>query len=149
MSEQCALDPVDILLVEDCPEQVRHVRHALRLGKFNNRLHTVGGSIEAMAYLRRQTPYREAPKPSLVLLDLGLPQQSAIDMLAEMKSNADFRHIPVIGLTDRIVAQDLTEHLSDSVDYCISKPVELPQFIDAIRSIKIFSLMIVHTSQQE
>lgn len=149
MSEQCALDPVDILLVEDCPEQVRHVRHALMLGKFNNRLHTVGANIEAMAYLRRQSPYQDVPEPSLVLLDLGLPNQSAIDMLAEMKTNADFRHIPVIGLIDRMVVQDLTEHLSASVDYCISKPVELPQFIDAIRSIKIFSLMIVHATQQE
>ena len=57
MSEQRTQEPVNILLVEDCPEQARHVRDALIRGKFKNRLHTVGDSIEAMAYLRRQTPY--------------------------------------------------------------------------------------------
>ncbi len=148
MSEQRTQEPVNILLVEDCPEQVRHVRHALMRGKFKNRLHTVGDSIEAMAYLRRQAPYREAPEPGLILLDIDLPQQSVIDMLAELKSNANLRHIPVVILTDLGVAQDLPEQLFLSVDYCISKPVELPQLVDAIRSIKMFSLIIVNELEQ-
>ena len=148
MSEQRTMEPVNILLVEDCPEQVRHVRHALMTGKIKNRLHTVGDSIEAMAYLRRQAPYQEAPDPGLVLLDFDLLQDSDIDVLAELKTNADFRHIAVVVLTDLSVAQDLPEPFFLSVDYCISKPVELPQLIDAIHSIKTLSLIIVSELEQ-
>lgn len=148
MSEQRTLEPVHILLVEDCPEQIRHVRQALMRGKFKNRLHTVGNSIEAMAYLRRHAPYQEAPEPGLVLLDFDLLQDSDIDILAELKTNAKFRHIPVVVLTDLGVAQELPEHIFLSVDYCISKPVELAQLVDAIRSIKMLSLIIVNELEQ-
>lgn len=82
------------------------------------------------------------------MLDLDLLQDSDIDLLAELKTNTNFRHIGVVALTDFRVAQDLPEHLFLSVDYCISKPVDLPQLIDAIRSIKMLSLIIVNELEQ-
>ena len=91
--------PIEILMVEDNPGDVRLAVEALREGKVRNHMHTVEDGEEALAFLRRQGQYAEAPRPDLILLDLNLPRKNGQEVLAEIKEDPDLRRIPVVILT--------------------------------------------------
>lgn len=135
--------PAEFLLVEDNPGDVRLTREALNESKFRNHLSVVGDGVEAMAFLRREGPYAEAPRPDLILLDLNLPKKSGREVLAEIKADESLRRIPVVVITSSEAEQDIFATYNLHVNCYVSKPVDLDQFIKVVRSISTFWLTIV------
>jgi CheY-like chemotaxis protein len=136
-------DVIDILLVEDSPGDVRLTQEALSEGRVANRLHVVGDGEEALAYLRREGRFADAPEPGLVLLDLNLPRLDGREVLRIMKSDPDLKRIPVVVLTTSTSDVDVL-HVYDLAGNCyIPKPVDYDRFIEVARSIESFWLTIV------
>ena len=99
--------PIEILLVEDNPGDVRLTREALNEGHVRNNLTVAKDGAEALAMARRQPPYDVAPRPDLVLLDLNLPKLDGRQVLAEMKADPELRRIPVVVLTTSKAEEDV------------------------------------------
>ncbi len=135
--------PIEILLVEDNPGDVRLTKEALKEGKVMNILNTVEDGEEALAYLRRQGAYAQATRPDLVLLDLNLPRKSGREVLAEIKEDPDLKRIPVVILTVSEAEQDIIKSYNLHANCYITKPVNLEQFIDVVKSIEDFWLTVV------
>ena len=141
--ERGSCRPIEILMVEDNPGDVRLTVEALKEGKVRNNLHTVEDGVEALAFLRRQGRYRDAPRPDVVLLDLNLPKMKGQDVLAEMKEDADLRRIPVVILTVSKAEQDILKSYNLHANCYIIKPVDLDQFLTVVKSIEDFWLTVV------
>ena len=135
--------PINILLVEDNPGDVRLTIEALREGKVHNNLHVVGDGVEALAFLHREGEHRDAPLPDLVLLDLNLPKKDGREVLAEIKADPDLRRIPVVVLTTSNAEQDVLRSYDLHANCYITKPVDLDQFIKVVRTIEDFWLAVV------
>ncbi len=138
-----ACRPIEILMVEDNPGDVRLTLEALKEGKVRNNLHTVADGEEAMNFLRRQGTYSKVPRPDLVLLDLNLPKKNGREVLAEIKDDPDLKRIPVVILTVSEAEQDIIKSYNLHANCYITKPVNLEQFIQVVRSIEDFWLSIV------
>lgn len=138
-----ACRPIDILMVEDNPGDVRLTVEALKEAKVRNNLHTVEDGVEAMAFLRRQGRYAEAPRPDLVLLDLNLPKKTGREVLAEIKADPDLRRIPVVILTVSQAEQDIVKSYNLHANCYITKPVDLDRFLEVVQSIENFWLTVV------
>lgn len=143
MSTTEALDVAQFLLVEDNPGDVRLTREALKESKLKNNLSVVGDGVDALAFLRRQPPYENAPRPDVILLDLNLPRKSGREVLAEIKADPDLRRIPVVVITSSEAEQDVIASYDLHVNCYVTKPVDLDQFIKVVRSISEFWLTIV------
>jgi len=143
MSSKAIGKPIEILLVEDNPGDVRLTKEALEDGKVLNKLHTVEDGIEALAFLKQEGKYADAPRPELILLDLNLPKKDGRDVLAEIKGNGDLKRIPVIVLTTSRSEEDILKSYDLSANCSITKLVDLDQFISVVRSINEFWLSIV------
>jgi two-component system, chemotaxis family, response regulator Rcp1 len=135
--------PIDILLVEDNPGDVRLTIEALKDGKVRNRLSVVGDGVEALAFLRQEGKYADAPRPDVVLLDLNLPKKDGREVLAEIKEDESLRRIPVVVLTTSSSEQDILKTYNLHANCYITKPVDLEQFIEVVRGIEDFWLTIV------
>jgi chemotaxis family two-component system response regulator Rcp1 len=135
--------PIEIMLVEDNPADVRLTRETLKEGKVRNNLHVASDGVEALAWLRREGKYARAPRPDMVLLDLNLPKKDGREVLAEIKSDPDLARIPVIVLTMSQSEQDILEAYEHRANCFITKPINLDEFIKVIRSIEDFWLTIV------
>jgi chemotaxis family two-component system response regulator Rcp1 len=135
--------PIEILLVEDNPGDVRLTCEALRDAKVANQLHVVADGVEAMSFLRRESRYAGVPRPDLILLDLNLPRKDGREVLAEIKQDADLRRIPVVVLTSSAAEQDVVHAYSLHANCYIIKPVDLDQFLRIVRSIEDFWLVVV------
>jgi chemotaxis family two-component system response regulator Rcp1 len=135
--------PIEILMVEDNPGDVRLTLEALKEGKVRNNLQTVADGEEAMKFLRRQDTYAKAPRPDLILLDLNLPKKNGREVLAEIKDDPDLKRIPVVILTVSEAEQDIIKSYNLHANCYITKPVNLGQFIQVVRSIEDFWLSIV------
>lgn len=135
--------PVEILLVEDNPGDVRLTRESLKDGKIHTRLSVVSDGEEALAFLYRRGPYTTAPRPDLILLDLNLPRKSGREVLAEIKADENLRRTPVVVLTSSEAEQDILASYDLNANCYISKPVDLDQFIRVVRSIEDFWLTVV------
>jgi len=138
-----ACRPIEILMVEDNPGDVRLTLEALKEGKVRNNLHTVADGEEAMNFLRRQGAYSKVPRPDLVLLDLNLPKKNGREVLGEIKDDPDLKRIPVVILTVSEAEQDIIKSYNLHANCYITKPVNLEQFIQVVRSIEDFWLSIV------
>ncbi len=134
---------IEILLVEDNPGDVRLTIEAMKEGKILNRINVVTDGIEAMAFLRREDPYAEAPRPDLILLDLNLPRKDGREVLAEIKSDPLLRCIPVVVLTTSQAEQDIVRTYDLHANCYICKPVDLEQFLTVARLIENFWFNIV------
>ncbi len=134
---------VDILLVEDNPGDVRLTQEVFKEAKILNRLDVVGDGVDAMAFLRREDGYADVVRPDIVLLDLNLPRKSGRDVLEEIKGDPALRNIPVVVLTTSRAEQDVLNAYEHHANCYITKPVDLEQFIDIVRSISQFWLSIV------
>jgi chemotaxis family two-component system response regulator Rcp1 len=130
-------------MVEDNPGDIRLTVEALKEGKVRNNLHTVGDGEEALAFLRRQGPYAEAPRPDLILLDLNLPKKTGQEVLAEIKEDPDLRRIPVVILTVSEAEADILKTYNLHANCYITKPVDLDRFIEVVKSIEDFWLTVV------
>lgn len=135
--------PIEILLVEDNPGDVRLTQEALREGKVRNHLHVAADGIEAMAFLRREGKHARAPQPDLVLLDLNLPKKGGREVLAEIKEDPDLRRIPVVILTVSKAEEDVLKSYNLHANCYITKPVNLDQFLEVVKSIEDFWLTVV------
>lgn len=135
--------PIEILLVEDSPGDVRLTREALRDGRVLNRLSVVGDGEAALEFLRRAGPHAAAPAPDLILLDLNLPRKSGIEVLAEIKQDPALRRIPVVVLTMSSAEKDILRSYDLHANCYIVKPVDLGQFMSAVEQIEDFWLAVV------
>src|SRR5688572_4247535 len=134
---------VEILLVEDNPGDVRLTKEALAEGKVRNNLSVVNDGVEAMAFLRNEGRYAYAPAPDLILLDLNMPKKDGREVLAEIKSDKHLKAIPVVILTTSAAERDILKSYQLYANAYITKPVDLAQFMEVIKSIEDFWLTIV------
>ncbi|HVU87617.1 MAG TPA: response regulator [Pirellulales bacterium] len=135
--------PVEILLVEDNPGDVRLTQEVLREGKVRNTLRVAEDGEEALAMLRREGAFSESPRPDVILLDLNLPKKDGRTVLAEIKADPSLHRIPVVILTTSKAEEDVLRSYDLNANCYITKPVDLDQFINVVRMIEDFWLSIV------
>jgi CheY-like chemotaxis protein len=140
--------PIEILLVEDNPGDVRLTIEALRESKVRNHLSVARDGVEALAFVRREGAHAQAVRPDLILLDLNLPRKDGREVLAELKADPDLKTIPVVILTTSRAEQDVLRSYELQANCYISKPVDLDQFITVVKSIEDFWLTIVTLPRQ-
>jgi CheY-like chemotaxis protein len=136
-------EPIEILLVEDSPSDAQLAVEALQSAKIANHLSHVEDGVEAMQFLRREGPYREAPRPGLILLDLNLPRKDGREVLEELKEDPQLKRIPVVVLTTSRAEQDVLRSYALHANCYITKPVDFNQFMEVVRSIEHFWLAVV------
>jgi len=135
--------PIEILLVEDNPGDVRLTVEGLKESKVRNNLHVTRDGVEAMAFLRREGQHARAVRPDLILLDLNLPRMDGREVLSELKSDPKLKTIPVVVLTTSRAEQDVLRSYELQANCYITKPVDLEQFISVVKSIEDFWFSIV------
>jgi CheY-like chemotaxis protein len=135
--------PIEILLVEDNPGDVRLTKEALKEDKVSNNLHVVGDGMNALAWLRREGDYNDSPRPDIILLDLNLPKKDGREVLADVKADEELRRIPVVILTVSSAEEDIVKTYNLHANCYIRKPIDLDQFIEVVKAIKDFWLSIV------
>jgi CheY-like chemotaxis protein len=143
MLESSAGRPIEILLVEDNPGDVRLTQEALRGGKVVNHLHVAEDGEKALEFLRREGPYANVPTPDLILLDLNLPKKDGREVLAEIKHDPDLRKIPVVVLTTSKAEEDICRSYRLSCNCYVTKPVDLERFMEVVKSIEDFWFTVV------
>jgi len=143
MNGQIMDRPVEILLVEDNPGDVRLTLEAMKENKVYINMHVVEDGERAMAFLRQQGQYADMPRPDLILLDLNLPKKDGRQVLAEIKSDPGLKRIPVVILTTSAAEEDILKTYDLHANCYVTKPVDLDQFIKVVRSIEEFWLSIV------
>jgi chemotaxis family two-component system response regulator Rcp1 len=138
--------PIQILLVEDSPGDVRLAQEALKDAKVRNDLHVVGNGVEALAFLRAEGEYARAPRPDVILLDLNLPKKDGREVLGEIKEDPDLKRIPVVILTVSNAEEDILKSYNLHANCFITKPLDLNQFLKVVKAIESFWLTIVTLS---
>jgi chemotaxis family two-component system response regulator Rcp1 len=136
-------DTANMLLVEDNPGDVRLIVETLEENKLYNTLNVVSNGIEALAYLRREGSHAHATRPDLILLDLNLPRMDGREVLAEIKTDASLRQIPVVVLTTSDHPQDVVDCYNKHANCYITKPLDFDDFIGVMHSIESFWFTIV------
>ena len=137
------LQPVEILLVEDSPTDVLLAKEALEYSKIVNNLHTVSDGVEAMAFLRKQGKYQDAPRPGLILLDLNLPKMDGREVLAKIKNDEKLKRIPVVVLTTSKSEADVLKAYGQHANCYIVKPVDFEKFAEVVNTIESFWFAVV------
>jgi chemotaxis family two-component system response regulator Rcp1 len=149
MSNGIMCGPIEILLVEDNPGDVRLTIEALKEGKVANQINVAVDGIDAMAFLRREGKYAHAPKPDLILLDLNLPKKNGREVLAEIKVDQHLKCIPVVILTSSQAERDIVMTYNLHANCYIKKPVDFDQFINVVKSIEDFWFNVVRLPPKE
>ena len=135
--------PIEILLVEDNPGDVRLTQEVLKEGRVRNVLNVAIDGVEALRYLRREGEYAGVAATDLVLLDLNIPKMDGREVLSVIKSDPVLQRIPIIVLTTSAAEADIVTAYDLHANCYITKPVDLDRFIDVVRSIEDFWLAIV------
>ena len=135
--------PVEILLAEDNPGDVKLTRKGLEKGKIANNLHVVSDGVEAMQFLRREGEYADEPRPDLILLDLDMPRKDGMAVLEDVKDDPDLRRIPVVVLTSSAAEEDIVQSYDLHANAYLTKPVDFQGFIDVVDRIEGFWLTVV------
>jgi two-component system, chemotaxis family, response regulator Rcp1 len=135
--------PIELLLVEDNAGDIRLTREALRHGKARSNLSVVSDGVEALAFLRREGDYRDAPRPELILLDLNLPGKDGRQVLAEIKSDPVLKSIPVVILTTSTSDDDVLFSYGKHANAYIKKPVDFDEFLRVVQAVEEFWLTLV------
>ena len=143
MSSQTYGRAIDILMVEDNPGDVRLTQEALKDGKVLNNLHVVENGVEAMAFLRQEGQYADAPRPDVILLDLNMPRMNGREVLAEIKGDEELKRIPVVILTVSKAEEDILKSYDLNANCYVTKPLNLDQFMKVVKAIEEFWLTIV------
>ena len=143
MAYQPSGKPIEILLIEDNPGDVRLTQEAFKEGKISNNLSVVSDGVEALAYLRKEGQYADTQQPDVILLDLNLPKKDGYEVLAEIKQDSDLKRIPVVILTTSEAERDILQTYYMHANCYITKPVDLDQFITVVKSIETFWLNVV------
>jgi len=137
------LKPVEVLLVEDNTGDVRLTLEAMKEGKVINNLSIASDGVEAMAFLRKEGRYKDAARPDIILLDLNLPKKDGREVLAEIKADPSLRLIPVVVLTTSQAEEDILRTYNLHANCYVTKPVDLEQFINVVKSINDFWFSVV------
>jgi chemotaxis family two-component system response regulator Rcp1 len=144
MTEKDAVSPpIDILLVEDNPGDVRLTKEALKEGKVYNNLHWAKDGVEALEFLRREGIHKKAPRPDIILLDLNLPKKDGREVLSVIKNDDQLKNIPVVVLTTSKAEEDVLRSYALHANCYVTKPVDLEKFIVVVQSIDRFWLTVV------
>jgi two-component system response regulator len=143
MNEVPAGRPIEILMVEDNPGDVRLTQEALKDAKIANTLHVVEDGVAALDFLYQRDGYDKAPRPDLILLDLNLPRKNGREVLEEIKQDAQLKTIPVVILTTSKAEVDVSRAYSLHANCYITKPVDFIQFTRIVRTMEEFWLTIV------
>ena len=143
MNLQSIEKPIIILLVEDEPGDAYLTTEALKSAKLLNHVHLVEDGVEAMAFLHREPPYADAPRPDLILLDFNLPRKDGRQVLSEIKNDPSLNAIPVVVLTTSSADEDVLQSYNLRANCYITKPVALEQFMTVIKATQEFWLTIV------
>ncbi|MCZ7457214.1 response regulator [Streptomyces sp. WMMC940] len=138
-----ATKPIEVLLVEDDPGDELMTREAFEDNKIGNTLHVVRDGEEALDFLYRRGAHQDAPRPDLILLDLNLPKYDGRQVLERIKADSDLTHIPVVVLTTSAAEEDILRSYRLHASAYVTKPVDLEQFIAAIRKIDDFFVTVV------
>ena len=129
---------VEILLVEDNPDDIDLTVEAFKESSNLNRLHIVEDGVQALAFLRHEGAYKAVPRPNLILLDLNLPRKSGYEVLKEVKSDPQLRQIPVVVLTTSAADTDVVRSYELAANCYITKPVDLESFLSVVRVVDRF-----------
>lgn len=140
---------VEVLLVEDSPGDVRLTQEAFRDANMSIHLHVATDGVEAMAFLRKEGNYSDAPRPDMILLDLNLPRMDGREVLAHIKADAGLRSIPTVILTTSESEVDIVNSYQLQANCYLSKPVQLDAFETLVKSINDFWLTKVKFPQQK
>jgi two-component system, chemotaxis family, response regulator Rcp1 len=140
--------PIEVLLVEDSPGDVRLTQEAFRGANRSIHLHVVSDGVEAMAFLRREGTYIDKPRPDIVLLDLNLPRMDGREVLAHIKEDDSLKTIPIVILTTSDSEADIVKCYQLQANCYLSKPVQLDAFESLVTSINDFWLTKVKLPQQ-
>lgn len=135
--------PVEILLVEDNPGDVRLTQENFKESKIRNNLYVVDDGVEALSFLRREGQYGDAVRPDVILLDLNLPKKDGREVLKEIKADPKLRRIPVVILTISSADEDIIKSYDLHANCYITKPIDLEQFGKVVKSISDFWLTMV------
>jgi len=135
--------PIEILLVEDSEGDAELTLDTLREGRIHNRVHWVEDGEEALAFLRRDGRHAAAPRPDLILLDLEMPRMGGLEALAEIKSNPAWKRIPVVIMTSSNDEKNILGAYSQHANCYVTKPIDIEEFIAAVRGIEEFWLSVV------
>lgn len=140
--------PIQVLLVEDSPGDVRLTQEAFRDANRSIQLHVATDGVEAMAFLRHEKAYADAPRPDLILLDLNLPKMDGREVLAEIKQDDDLKTIPTVILTTSDAEADIVKSYELQANCYLCKPGQLEEFESLVKSINDFWLIKVKLPQQ-
>lgn len=149
MSNKNFVKPVDILLVEDNPGDVRLTKEALKDAKVLNEIYVAKDGVEAMAFLRKEGSFAHVAVPDLILLDLNLPRKDGREVLAEIKNDPKLKHIPVVILTSSEAEEDILKSYNLHANCYVTKPVSLTQFAEIMLAIDSFWFSIVKLPPKE
>jgi CheY-like chemotaxis protein len=139
--------PIDVLLIEDDPGDELITREAFEHNKISNTLHVAHDGQEGLDFLYRREPYSDAPRPDLILLDLNLPKYDGRQLLETIKSDPELNHIPVVVLTTSSAEEDILRSYKLHANAYVTKPVDLDQFMNAVRQIDEFFVQVVRLPQ--
>lgn len=140
--------PINVLLVEDSPGDVRLTQEAFREVNARIHLHVTSDGVEAMDFLRNQGSYASAPRPDIILLDLNLPLMDGREVLARIKGDDSLKAIPTVILTTSVAEADIVKSYQLRANCYLSKPVQLDEFENLVKSINDFWLTRVKLPQQ-
>jgi CheY-like chemotaxis protein len=134
---------VEVLLIEDDPGDELMTREAFADNKIGNRLHVVRDGEEALDFLYRRGEHAEAPKVDLILLDLNLPKYDGRQVLERIRADPELTHTPVVVLTTSSSEEDILRSYKLHANAYVTKPVDVNQFVAAVRQIDEFFLSVV------
>ena len=141
--------PIDVLLVEDNPGDVRLTREAFRDANTAIRLHVVADGVEAMDFVRQEAAHANAPRPDLILLDLNLPKMDGREVLARIKKDENLKTIPTLILTTSGAQADILKSYQLHANAYVSKPLQLDAFQSLVSSINVFWLTKARLPHQQ
>jgi CheY-like chemotaxis protein len=136
-------NPIEILLAEDNPGDVRLTEKALDHGNIINNLHVVTNGVEAIEFLQQEGEYADEPRPDLVLLDLNMPKKDGREVMEDMKANPSLRRIPVVVLTSSEAEEDVVRSYELNANAYLTKPVDFDGFVDIVKRIEDFWFSVV------
>lgn len=136
-------NPIEILLIEDNPADIRLTQEAFQQARLQNTIHVVQDGVNAIAFIRQTAPFQQAPRPDLILLDLNLPKKDGREVLKEIKSDTHTRTIPVVVLTTSDDEADVLRSYDLHANAYLVKPIDILQFIKMIQTLEDFWLSVV------
>lgn len=136
-------EPIEILLVEDNPGDVRLTQEGFKEAQIENHVHVVNDGVDALDFVYRRNEHVTAPRPDIVLLDLNLPRKNGDEVLEEIKSDPDLKHTPVVVLTSSKAEEDIVKSYDLHANAFLTKPIDPDEFIGIVRTFEEFWLSVV------